>query len=144
MLCLEVVGIMKKWNALVKIGWVLCLCLFLMEYLHPSAIGVRANYSLGKEYSSLDNAPSCLQKSNNLAWVRGDHDHPADNGRILFGGHRIEHKSIVHAMIWLFPIPIIRAFTKFKFEPIQDFLFDHPPCEKIYHPPRRPFLLLLV
>jgi len=113
-----------------------------MEYLHPSAIGVRANYSLGKEYSSFDNAPSCSPKSDHLTWVRGDHDHLADHGRILFGERRIGQKSVVHAMIWLFPIPIIRAFTKFKFESVQVFLFDQPPCEKIYHPPRRPFLSL--
>jgi len=133
---------MIKCNNLVKIGWVVFLCLFLVEYLHPSAIGVRANYSLGKEYSSLDNAPSCSQKSDHLAGVRGEHDQLAVHGRILFGERRLEQKSIVHAMIWLFPIPIIRAFTKFKFEPIQVFSVDQPPRERIYHPPRRPFLLL--
>lgn len=135
---------MKKSNTLVKIGWGIILCLFLIEYLHPSAVGVRVNCSLAKFYSSLECESPRPQKSEHLAWVRGDHEPLADNGPILFGKHSMGQKNIVHAMIWFFTIPIIRTFPKFKFQPIPDFLFNRPPWEKIYHPPRRPFLFLSV
>src|SRR3989304_2103825 len=123
--------------SIIKIGvWVL-LCLFLVEYLNPSAVGVRAYYDPSlKYYSSFfaNNSP-LLKKSNPLIWVSADHDHFLKNRS---DKPRIEKRTIPHAMIWDFPIYINQAFPKYNFQPVQKILSNQPPFEKIYHPPRLP------
>ena len=123
--------------SIIKIGvWVL-LCLFLVEYLNPSAVGVRAYYDPSlKYYSSFfaNNSP-LLKKSNPLIWVSADYDHFPKNRS---DKPCIEKRSIPHAMIWDFPIYINQAFPKYNFQPVQKILSNQPPFEKIYHPPRLP------
>ena len=125
--------------SIIKIGvWVL-LCLFLVEYLNPSAVGVRAYYDPSlKYYSSFfaNNSP-LLKKSNPLIWASAeDHDHFRKNRS---NKPCIGEKSIPHAMIWDFPIYINQAFPRYKFQPVQKILSDQLPFEEIYHPPRLPF-----
>ena len=122
--------------SIIKIGvWVL-LCLFLVEYLNPSAVGVRAYYDPSlKYYSSFANNSPLLKKSNPLIWVSADYDHFPKNRS---DKPCIEKRSIPHAMIWDFPIYINQAFPRYKFQPVQKILSNQPPFEKIYHPPRLP------
>src|SRR3990172_3397341 len=69
--------IMKKWPTLIKIGVWVFLCSFIVEYLNPSTVGVRAYYDPTlKYYSSLGNNSHLLKKSNPLIWASAeDHDH---------------------------------------------------------------------
>lgn len=141
----ESLVIMKKWPTLIKIGVWVTLCLFLVEYLNPSAVGVRACYApSSRYYSSFDNNSPRLKKSNPLIWVSADYDHLLKNRSTLFDKPSIEKKSIPHAMIWDFPLPINRVFPKYKFQPVQKILSDQLPFEEIYHPPRLPFSFLSV
>jgi len=134
---------MKKFMrvSIIKIGALVFLCLFMVEYLHPSAVGVRACYDPSlKYYSSFDNNSPHL-KSNSLIWVSADYDHFLKNRS---DKPCIEKRSIPHAMIWDFPISINRAFPKYKFQPVQKFLSNQAPFEEIYHPPRLPFSFISI
>ena len=129
--------------SIIKIGvWVL-LCLFLVEYLHPSAVGVRAcdDPSLKYYYSSFDNNSPRLTKSNPLIWVSADYNHFPKNRS---DKPCIEKRSIPHAMIWDFPIYINQAFPRYKFQPVPKILSDQLPFEEIYHPPRLPFSFISI
>lgn len=133
---------MKKWYTLIKIGVWVTLFLFIVEYLHPSAIGVRACYDpSSKYYPSFGNNFPLPKKSNPLIWISADYDHFLKNQSTPFHKPTIEKKNIPHAMIWDFPISINRAFPKYKFQPLQKILSNQPPFEEIYHPPRLPFLV---
>jgi len=135
---------MKKFMgvSIIKIGVWVFLCLFLVEYLHPSVIGVRAYYDLSlKYYSSFANNSPLLKKSNPLIWVSADYDHLLKNQS---DKPCIEKRSIPHAMIWDFPIFINRVFPKYKIQPVQKILSDQLPFEEIYHPPRLPFSFISI
>ena len=134
--------IMKKRPALIKIGAWVFLCLFMLEYLDPSAVGVRAYYDPSfKYYSSLGNNYSLQKKSNPLILVIVDYDHFPENRP---DKHCIEKKFIPHAMVGDFPIFVNRAFPEHKFYPVQEIISNKPPLEEIYHPPRLPFSFLSI
>ena len=128
--------------SIIKIGVWVFLCLFLVEYLHPSAVGVRACADPSLKYhSSFANNSPLLKKSNPLVLVSADHDHFLKNRSDT---PRIEKRSIPHAMIWDFPFPIDRVFPKCKFQPVQKILSNQPSFEEIYHPPRLPFSFMSI
>src|SRR3990172_3583 len=135
---------MKKFMgvSIIKIGVWVFLCLFIVEYLHPSVVGVRAYVDISLKYSSsfANNSP-LLKKSNLLVWVSADHDHFLKNRS---DKPRIEKRNISHAMIWDFPFPIDRVFPKCKFQPVQKILSNQPSFEEIYHPPRLPFSFISI
>ncbi|HLA29039.1 MAG TPA: hypothetical protein VJZ49_14225 [Syntrophales bacterium] len=134
---------MKKWTTLIKIGVWVFLCLFMAEYLDPSAVGVRAYYDplALKYYSSLGNNYSLQKKSNPLIWVSADYDHFPENRS---DKHCIEKKFIPHAMVGDFPIFVNRAFPEHKFYPVQEIISNKPSIEEIYHPPRLPFSFISI
>lgn len=136
---------MKKWPTLIKIGVWVFLCSFMIEYLDPSVIGVRAYGDLSlKHYSSFANNSTLLRKSNPLIWVNSNYDLFLENQSPLLDKPCIEGRNVAHAMIWYLPFPVNRVFPINKIQPVQKILSEQLSFEEIYHPPRRPFSFISV
>lgn len=130
---------MKKWNQLTRISWSIFLCFFVIEYLHPSAVGVRATAAASEESpAQLFSEPytDSLPTGKSLPSASSYYGYSFSKKQAL-SATRISNNSVVtHAMISFSFCSDNKTFPPLNFISTKHILINQQALQEIYHPPR--------
>ena len=99
---------MRNYKKTIQLVGLLILIFFTVEYLEPSAVGVRIGHTSATDQSSTKEKSSTTEKT----------DSPAP-----------------HAMIWSFLILLKKNSSQYKFQCLPESLFIKHFSKEIFHPP---------